>query len=91
MVVAVVAHSPFLVAARVSLPVSRCPCHVARNPVPVPDAGSDGARRRSGIVPRMPLLMSIRVAEPWTGGAIVALTLLVVAMVALTAWLIHRS
>jgi hypothetical protein len=39
----------------------------------------------------MPLLMSIRVAEPWTGGAIVALTLLVVAMVALTAWLIHRS
>jgi hypothetical protein len=39
----------------------------------------------------MPLLMSIRVAEPWTGGAIATLVVLVVALLVLTAWMIHRS
>jgi hypothetical protein len=39
----------------------------------------------------MPVLLSIRVAEPWTFAAVVALILLVVALIGLTAWLIHRS
>jgi len=39
----------------------------------------------------MPMLLSIRVAEPWTPAAVVALVLLVVALLGLTAWLIHRS
>jgi hypothetical protein len=39
----------------------------------------------------MPLLMSIRVAEPWTPGAILVLIVLVVAIVGLAALAIHRS
>ena len=36
------------------------------------------------------MLMSIRVAEPWTAAGIVVLVALVVAVIGLAVWLIHR-
>jgi hypothetical protein len=43
------------------------------------------------IVPRMVVLMSIRVAESWTPLSVVALVVIGIALVSLVAWLIHRS
>jgi hypothetical protein len=39
----------------------------------------------------MPMLLSIRVAEPWTTVAILVFVVLVVAVIGLTVWLISRS
>lgn len=36
------------------------------------------------------MLLSIRVAEPWTAAAIAVLVFGVAALIALTLWLIHR-
>ena len=44
----------------------------------------------SGIVPRMHHFVAIRVAEPWTTTSIAVLVALVVIVVAMTVWLIHR-
>lgn len=46
---------------------------------------------RAGIVPRMLILSAIRVAEPWTPGAVVAFVALVVAIAVLAVWLVHRA
>jgi len=43
------------------------------------------------IVPRMVVLMSIRVAESWTSLSVVALIVIGIALMSLVAWLIHRS
>jgi len=39
----------------------------------------------------MPMLLSIRVAEPWTPGAILVAIVLVAAVIGFAVWLIHRS
>ncbi len=39
----------------------------------------------------MLLFMSIRVAEPWTTGSVVAAIALGVALVSLVVWLVYRS
>jgi hypothetical protein len=39
----------------------------------------------------MLLLSSIRVAEPWTPAAVAALVAIVVTILVLTIWLIHRA
>lgn len=43
------------------------------------------------IVPRMVMLMSIRVAESWTPLSVVALIVIGLAIVSLVVWLIRRS
>jgi hypothetical protein len=60
-------------------------------PVRRPEALSEVSERRSGIVPRMPTLLSIRVAEPWTALSQVVFVALVIILAGMALWLIHRS
>ena len=44
-----------------------------------------------GIVPRMVVFLLIRVAEPWTVGAVMFLVACAIALVFAILWLVHRS